>query len=517
MCKEINDFPSNSLHMGLIWMYQYVSHRENQLLLPDDFFLPFGGKLNKENRWVRLAQLVPWAYAEGKYAKSFRNSFRGQKAVSIRVALGALIIQERLQLSDRETVQQIVENPYLQYFIGLEGYQDHPPFHPSLMTHFRKRLGEQVLREINEIIAVEAAKTTQDSDRDDEPKSGTKSKGKRTARRRSTSEEDQNQGVLLVDATCAPVDVAYPTDLNLLNEAREKLEDIIDTLHAPLVGHARKPRTYREKARKQFLAVAKQRRASSKVIRRVIGKQLQYVARNLRIINDLASRQSLEILSRKQYRDLLVIQELYRQQRIMFERRSHQIEDRIVSISQPHVRPIVRGKVKARVEFGAKVSVTMVNGYAILERQSWDNFHEGVTLIETLEAYKRRFGFYPKAVLADQIYRTRENRTFCKTHGIRLSGPALGRPVQGEEAAEQRRVARQDASERNAIEGKFGEGKRKYGLGRIRARLATTSETVIALQLLVMNLERRLRDLFVSLMKQLFAVKFPSFRAICAL
>jgi hypothetical protein len=233
------------------------------------------------------------------------------------------------------------------------------------MTHFRKRLGEQVLREINEIIAVEAAKTTQDSDRDDEPKSGTKSKDKRTARRRSTSEEDQNQGVLLVDATCAPVDVAYPTDLNLLNEAREKLEDIIDTLHAPLVGHARKPRTYREKARKQFLAVAKQRRASGKVIRRAIGKQLQYVARNLRIINDLASRQSLELLSRKQFRDLLVIQELYRQQRIMFERRSHQIEDRIVSISQPHVRPIVRGKVKARVEFGAKVSVTMVNGYAI--------------------------------------------------------------------------------------------------------------------------------------------------------
>ncbi|GAA4717699.1 hypothetical protein GCM10023228_25370 [Brevibacillus fulvus] len=137
-------------------MYEYISHRENQLLLPDDFFLPFGGKLNKENRWVKLAQLVPWVYAEKKYAKSFRKSFRGQKAVSIRVALGALIIQERLQLSDRETVQQIVENPYLQYFIGLEGYQDHPPFHPSLMTHFRKRLGEQVLREINEIIAVES-------------------------------------------------------------------------------------------------------------------------------------------------------------------------------------------------------------------------------------------------------------------------------------------------------------------------------------------------------------------------
>jgi len=496
-------------------MYEYISHRENQLLLPDDFFLPFGGKLNKENRWVKMAQLVPWAYAEEKYAKSFRKSFRGQKAVSIRVALGALIIQERLQLSDRETVQQIVENPYLQYFIGLEGYQDHPPFHPSLMTHFRKRLGEQVLREINEIIAVEAAKSTPDSDHDDEPKSGTTSKGKRTTKRRSTSEEDPNQGVLLLDATCAPADVAYPTDLNLLNEAREKLEEIIDTLHAPQIGCARKPRTYREKARKQFLAVAKQRRASGKVIRRAIGKQLRYVARNLRIIHDLASRQSLTLLSRKQYRDLLVIQELYRQQRMMFEYKTHQIEDRIVSIRQPHIRPIVRGKAKARVEFGAKVSVSMVNGYAFLERLSWDGFNEGVTLIQSLEAYKRRFGCYPKAVLADQIYRTRENRAFCKAHGIRLSGPALGRPAQGEEVAKQRRVARQDASKRNAIEGKFGEGKRKYGLGRIRACLAKTSETVIALQLLVMNLERRLRVLFALWLTRMFSRKNPDFRSIC--
>lgn len=117
------------------------------------------------------------------------------------------------------------------------------------------------------------------------------------------------------------------------------------------------------------------------MIRRAIGKQLRYVARNLHIIRKLASRQPLTLLNRKQYRDLLVIQELYRQQRMMFERKTHQIEDRIVSIRQPHVRPVVRGKAKARVEFGAKVSVSMVNGYAFLERLSGDNFNEGVTLI----------------------------------------------------------------------------------------------------------------------------------------
>lgn len=475
-------------------MYQPVSHMNQQLLLPGDFFLPFGGRLNENNRWVKLTQIVPWAYVEKKYAKSFRNTFQGQKAVSIRMALGSLIIQERLQLSDRDTLEQITENPYLQYFIGLSLFQLDPPFHHSLMTHFRKRLSDKMMREVNEILAIEAAKEA--SRDDDQGGEGPKSSSKVKRRRKGSSEDDPNQGVLLLDATCAPADVAYPTDLNLLNDAREKLEGIIDTLHAPSIGQEKKPRTYRQKARKAFLAVSKQRRAGMKVIRKAVGQQLRYVRRNLQMIERLASVQSLSLLSRKQYRDLLVIQELYRQQRHMYERSIHHMEDRIVSISQPHVRPMVRGKAKARVEFGAKVSASLVNGYAFLERQSWDSFNEGVTLIESLETYKSRFGVYPKVVLADQIYRTRENRAFCKSHGIRLSGPALGRPSKRDEAAEQRRLGKQDAGDRNAIEGKFGEGKRKYGLGRIRARLAATSETVIALQFLVMNLERKLRVLF---------------------
>lgn len=131
-------------------------HRpESQLQLFDDFFLPFGGKLNKDNRWVQLAALIPWWRAEEKYAKAFRKSMRGQKPVSVRVALGALYIQERQQLDDRETVQQITENPYYQYFIGLPSYQDKSPFHHSLITHFRKRLGADVISQINEWILEE--------------------------------------------------------------------------------------------------------------------------------------------------------------------------------------------------------------------------------------------------------------------------------------------------------------------------------------------------------------------------
>ncbi|MED1642037.1 IS5 family transposase [Brevibacillus agri] len=478
-------------------------HRpESQLQLFEDFFLPFGGKLNKENRWVQLAAMIPWWRAEEKYAKAFRKSMRGQKPVSIRVALGALYIQERQQLDDRETVQQITENPYYQYFIGLPSYQDNPPFHHSLMTHFRKRLGADVIHQINEWILEEEAERKKQQDKNDPPNGSHGSQDGPTVDRHDKSVANEgNKGTLMLDATCAPVDISYPTDLKLLNEAREKLEAIIDVLHQPFSGKEKKPRIYRQVARKRYLEIAKKRRAGAKVVRKAIGKQLRYVSRNLRIISMLAEKTSLNRLDPWQYRQLFVISELYRQQQEMYDKRSHSVEDRIVSLSQPHVRPIVRGKVNASVEFGAKIAISLVNGYARMEKLSWDNFNESVTLKTAVDAYVQRHGYYPEAILADQIYRNRENLRFCKQHGIRLSGPSLGRPKKDEE--QDRPQARKDAAARNAVEGKCGEGKRSYGLGRIRVRLRETSETVIALQLLVMNLERKLRILFLPIFRLL--------------
>ncbi|WDL97896.1 IS5 family transposase [Alicyclobacillus sp. ALC3] len=474
-------------------MYQ---KRENQLLLPHEFFLPFTGKLNEENRWVKLAQFIPWDLVEKHYAQLFKpKSKGGQMAVSVRVALGSLVIQERLGSSDRDTVENITENPYLQYFIGLPGFQQSPPFDASLMTHFRKRLGADVLNQVNEWIIM-AAKADEESDDDDHTHSDDGGQDTSTQTEQPKVEPDvPRQGKLLLDATCAPADIAYPTDLSLLNGAREKLEQLIDVLHAPHAGRERKPRTYRQKARRAYLVIAKQRRTSKQKIRRAIGQQLRYVMRDLKAIEHLATRTPLTKLSRQQYKNLLVIQELFRQQKMMHDTRSHRIDDRIVSISQPHVRPIVRGKAKANVEFGAKVAVSMVDGYARIDHVQWDTFNEGQLLQESVEAYRERYGCYPEAVLADKLYRNRANLQYCRDRGIRLSGPRLGRPAKAEEAAH-KQVERQDSAERNAIEGKFGETKRRYGLDRIRARLAETSLTVISLRMLVMNLERWLRVLF---------------------
>ena len=256
---------------------------------------------------------------------------------------------------------------------------------------------------------------------------------------------------------------------------------------------AKKPRTYRQKARQAYLSVAKQRRPSARGRRKAVGQQLRYLRRNLNHIDGLlATGARLSDLQPYWYRRLLVIHEVFRQQWQMYQQRQRRIDHRIVSLSQPHVRPIVRGKAGSPVEFGAKIALSCVSGYALLERLDWEAFNESTDLVEQVERYRERFGCYPVSVHVDQLYRTRDNRAWCKAHGIRLSGPPLGRPKAAEKTATTAQV-KQDAAIRNGVEGKFGQAKRRFGLARVMAKLAATAQTSIAVTVLVMNLEQRLR------------------------
>ena len=178
----------------------------------------------------------------------------------------------------------------------------------------------------------------------------------------------------------------------------------------------------------------------------------------------------------------------------MYDHHEHRIDDRIVSVSQPHVRPIKRGKAGAATEFGAKISVSLVEGFSFVDRISWDAYNESGDLIGQIENYRKRFGHYPESVHADQIYRTRANRKYCKQHGIRLSGPPLGRPpAKPEKRRELKLQAYQDELDRIPIEGKFGQAKRRFSLARVMCKLAMTSETAIMVAFLVMNLEKWLK------------------------
>jgi transposase, IS5 family len=469
---------------------QLYRKKDNQTTI-DDYLVPFGGYLLADNRWVIKAKMIPWDEIEGEYADLFPSG-TGTVAKPARVAFGAMIIKETLGLTDEETVEQIRENPYLQYFLGYTEYNTKKPFDPSLMVFFRKRFGLKNLSQINETIC-----KMQKKDDDQPPATGS---GETT----KPEEEPENKGKMLMDATCVPADIGYPTDLGLLNEARQKTEAFIDLLYEPLKGKIAKPRTYRSNARKKYLAVAKMRQPRKKLLRKAIRQQLNFVRRNLKHIKALAAYHQVSPLTITQGLQLETIKELYRQQRYMYEHKTHSVENRIVSISQPHVRPIVRGKAGANVEFGAKLAISVVDGLAYLEKLSWDNFGEAMTLIEAIERYHERQGFYPVSVHVDKIYRTRDNIRYCQSKGIRLSGPRLGRPPKEPDIA-LKKLSRQDELDRIAIEGKFGEGKRRYGLDLIKEKLQETSETTIMINLIVMNLARGYRDLFVIFSKSVLS------------
>lgn len=193
-----------------------------------------------------------------------------------------------------------------------------------------------------------------------------------------------------------------------------------------------------------------------------------------------------------------MIQEVYHQQQEMWSERKQRVDQRIVSLSQPHFRPIVREKAGKPTEFGAKLSVFSINEFVFLDRLSWENFNESQDLKTQVENFKEHYGCYPESVHVDQIYRTRENLKWCKERGIRLSGLPLGRPPKNR-SAERKKQAQLDEKFRNRIEGKFGQAKRCFVLDRVMTKLSETSETSIAITFLVVNLSTLLRQILLSL------------------
>ncbi|MDR1473390.1 MAG: IS5 family transposase [Lactobacillales bacterium] len=439
----------------------------------EDFDQPMGLTMNPNNRWIIKSSLIPWKEFEHDYAKHFKE--KGNVAKSLRTALGALIIQQTLGYSDEETVLQIQENPYLQYFIGLPGYQDAKPFDASSMVHFRKRLSEKTMQEINEKIL-----------KCNEPLPSTNSKDEE----KDNDEEDRNSGTLILDATCAPQYIKYPTDIDLLNDAREHSEKIIDKICE--LNHFKKPRMYRRNARRDYLRVVRRKKKPQKWLYKQIRKQLNYVFRDIKYIDKFVKNATIELSERHKVW-FETIKTIYDQQNYMYQNKVHSVENRIVSFSQPWIRPIVRGKVKSPTEFGAKLDMSIDSyGFARIEKISFDAYNESGLLIDAIKNFKNRTGYYPKRVLVDKIYRNRDNINYCKKLHIRISGPALGRPKKG--LIVDKKLEYQDKSDRIEVERGFSIMKRKFSLKDIRTKLAETTLSVISLSAIAMNLSKLMKN-----------------------
>ena len=375
-------------------------------------------------------------------------------------------------------------NPYMPYFLGLKAFQTEPLFDISMMVYFRKRFTAQDIAEINEELY-------------------------RRTHREEPPGDGGNKGTMVLDATCAPTDVRYPTDLSLLNECRENVEKLIDNIWEKTKKIDHKTSYSRKKARGRYLKIAKQRKLKRKAIKQAVWEPIDYVQRSLTDIDKLLAEAPEAALTRRQEERLDLIRQVVAQQRGQAINPKKSIPDRIVNLRQPHVRPIVRGKAGHPVEFGRKLTFSVVEGFTFIDKQSFDNFNEGITLIESAKKYKERHGFWPEAILADTIYRNRDNRRFCKEHDIRLSGPRLGQPKADEIEADKEQAYR-DSCDRNIVESRGGIAKRRYGLGRIFATLGCTAKTEAALIVFAMNAALCLRTLLRLLWNRRFC-RVPAF------
>ncbi len=212
----------------------YRKYHNGQLSI-EEFHVPFGGTLDPENRWVIFSSLIPWEELDATYAPQFCAT-TGAPVKPVRLAFGVLFIKQRLGLTNEETVEQIRENAYMQFFLGFAGYSSKTPFDPSMMVHFRKRFSEEDLKRINELIVerdkamvIEAVSTHPGDDGSDDPGAGP---GNQITLNNFVKPADwpegKNWGTLTIDASCTQADITYPTDVKLLNEARESTERIID-------------------------------------------------------------------------------------------------------------------------------------------------------------------------------------------------------------------------------------------------------------------------------------------------
>ncbi len=245
----------------------------NQITL-EGFRHPFDRDLLPNNRWVKLARIIPWDELAEVYSKQLSSRF-GRKSIDIRMVIGAIIIKHKLKLDDRETVAMISENIYLQYFCGLKSFQTKVPFHPTVFVDIRKRMGASSFDKWNELIIEQA-----DSIKPKRNRQITKDKEEKREEGEDKGNRP-NKGTLKIDATAADQQISFPTDSNLLNTSRKETERMIDLLYKQS-GLSTKPRTYRRLAAKEYLVFSKKRRKTKKEIRKFNRKQLNHLRRNIR-------------------------------------------------------------------------------------------------------------------------------------------------------------------------------------------------------------------------------------------
>ena len=368
----------------------------------------------------------PYFSPEGKVALMFLKTYR--------------------QLSAPQMLEQLNGNIHYQIFCGIRINPERPLENYKLIDDIAGELAERLKIQRQQDVLAEAWKPYM-----------------------------KDLDTMYTDATCYESEMRYPTDQKLLWECVEKAYEIMCELSGRM--GVRRPRTKYLDVERANLSYRKQRKHSNVQTRKMTRRLLSLLEKLLKEIRRMEREHGGggELLTVKERRTIDIVTKVYRQQHNHFDSgdRRESIPDRIVSVSKPYVRPIVRGKEVKGVEFGAKCNNIMVDGISFIEKLSFNAFNEGTRLRHCVKMHRRLFGVDVKKVGGDTSYAGTDNRDFCKENGIQTSFVKRGRPSQGKKETDyvRQELARVRAT---AMEGSFGTQKEHYAMRRIKARKKET-------------------------------------------
>jgi IS5 family transposase len=498
---------------------KYTSQNKNRQLTLDIFRSSLDS-LDKSNRWVILGDTLPWAELEKVYNSKLHNKDKGAGNKPARMIIAAMIIKHKMNLSDEETIKIIQENPYMQYMCGLSELTDQPIFDPSLFVTVRKRITDEEINEMTVRLLEEQrrrkAEAEQRNGKDDDGDAGPKNDSGTTKEecKENGTEEDPfakeftdskgrlHKGVLKMDATCANAEVRYPVDVDIIHDGCKVVDRYIHSICKAL--NISDQRTSYKNARRAYLILVKMKKKGGRLVRLTKSYMLSCLDKELKQIVELFVNYtgSKALLAKYEQHILNATFDMYVQQLEMLTNGTHTCANRIISIFQPHIRPIVRGKAKAKVEFGAKIGVSIYEGYSFIDHHSWDAYNENSDLELHTRMFEQRFGCLPATILADKIYMNRNNREYLKVNEIKTYSKPLGRPPKEPRPPEYYENMAKAIGDRNEVEDSFGTGKRIYRADNIRAKLPNTAECWTGMCYFVKNVMKFLRELCLCLFEK---------------
>ena len=392
----------------------------------------------------RIYDAIPWKklisffFSERTMGRPYKFPERTQ--------IGLMILKSYTGLSDKQLMERLQSDIFFQIFCNIHLSPDEK-YNSKIISDIRVRLAER-LQTNEQIQAFQKILNNHWKDFIDF--------------------NDVLAQIMMADATCYESWVRYPTDAKLLFEA---VEFIHEKVLLPLSKEVERKLTVNNyyKVKSDYKDFSRKRRKTHKQTKKIIGRLLYLLANQLFKAAEYSGKLT-KILSNQRYKKLQTVIEVYKQQSDLHAGKS--VKNRIVSLSKPYIRPIVRGKETKRVEFGAKVHLLHIDGIDYIEHLDFNAFNEGKRLIPAISLTKSLLGEV-RIVAVDGIYGTNENRKYCTQNNILTSFVRKGRAGKNEQA---KSIIRQEASKLRAtrMEGTFGVQKNHYNLSKIKARKKET-------------------------------------------